>query len=181
MTEPTTRFSINLGNMIGWVFGALSVVNLINDFNWIELRGKLAKWIEAYGEFVHKLNKILFGWIDFYWFEISATETHFLIVIFIVGTSTIKSARELEYVDGLDAFFMLILLLALFFVCPAIILLLIVEPPSRIVVLLFSFFLIGIITSIKKEEKKFYFIFANNTLPIFTILLVVIAVNYGFF
>ena len=66
-----TRKSSQLLSVIGWILGALSVMNLIKEFTPLKLAGLVLDWVTAYASFVSKVREVLFGWLDWHWMLIS--------------------------------------------------------------------------------------------------------------
>ena len=74
------RIRVRPTNILGWLVGGLSLLNLIEDLTPLTLFGKLKKWIHAYVAVVDQISDILFGWVHYRWVSISALETHALVV-----------------------------------------------------------------------------------------------------
>ena len=104
-------------NVFTWLFGAVSLISLISDLDLIALESQLWSWINAYKARVEWLGDLLFGWVDFWWMDISPTEFHALVIILIVARAT---WRALDAVDPDPVVsFVLTLLTYLFFVVVA--------------------------------------------------------------
>ncbi|MBS9779733.1 MAG: hypothetical protein KGV51_03820 [Moraxellaceae bacterium] len=84
MAENNSNFPLKF---LQSIVGGLTLLNLINDLKLITLYGKLAKWIDAYSLFVHKVTDFLFGWIDFLWFKVDNIEANLLIIFSIISLS----------------------------------------------------------------------------------------------
>jgi len=82
--------------IFGWLFATLSLINLIVDFNIVILYGKIKIWIEAYGMFVDKITSFLFGWLDFYWINISKLEAHILILTLIFSSAIMRAGYHIS-------------------------------------------------------------------------------------
>ncbi len=90
MTAPA-RQRITVVNVVSWVMGGLSCLNLIRDLTPLELFGRLREWLDAYASFVRRISVFLFDWIDWRWLSISATEDHVLIVTVLFALAWTRS------------------------------------------------------------------------------------------
>ncbi|GAA1786471.1 hypothetical protein GCM10009682_05720 [Luedemannella flava] len=77
--------------MLGWVAGALSMVNLVRDLDWVSLRGSVDQWVDAYGRFVAAGADLLFGWIKVGWLHVSHMEAHGLVIVGLLLSTFIKA------------------------------------------------------------------------------------------
>ena len=76
--------------ILGWIFGGLSLLNLIEELSPLKLLGKIETWVNAYSELVSKINQVLFGWVDWKWISISDTDSHFLVLALILCSAMFK-------------------------------------------------------------------------------------------
>ena len=109
MPEPSkSQSSSNLLSVLGWVFGAMSVLNLVNDIGRVAVFGKLKTWLNAYVTFVSLMGNFLFGWIRLGWISVSPEEYHVLIVSGIFCAAYFRAEYSLTRSQGgtkVDAFF----------------------------------------------------------------------------
>jgi hypothetical protein len=77
--------------ILGWIIGALSVVNLIQDVNWITMKGAIFRWVDGYERLVTGSADFLFGWIDVSWLHVSAAETHAIVLLAVFLSSNFKA------------------------------------------------------------------------------------------
>ena len=71
---PRSKFSI-----IGWVLGALSLLNLVEDLTPMKIVGKLRIWLEAYSSVIETIRFRVLGWIDFAWLNVDESEAHAIV------------------------------------------------------------------------------------------------------
>ena len=64
VTEQPKRSPSLLARILGWVLGAASLLNLVQDLGRMAVLGKLKIWLDAYSVFVHQATQFLFGWLD---------------------------------------------------------------------------------------------------------------------
>jgi hypothetical protein len=109
MLEPSkSQSSSNLLSVLGWVFGAMSVLNLVNDIGRVAVFGKLKTWLDAYVTFVSLMGNFFFGWIKLGWISVSPEEYHVLIVMGIFCAAYFRAEYPLTRSQGntkVDAFF----------------------------------------------------------------------------
>jgi hypothetical protein len=82
--------------ILGWVAGALSIVNLTKDLNWFTLAGTIARWIDVYQRLVVDVRSFLFGWIHVSWMHVSQLEAHGLVLIALLATSFARGGRSVS-------------------------------------------------------------------------------------
>jgi len=83
--QGTVKKSHFVLRLFGWVFGALSLLNLIKDLNFIELYGSIRDWVTAYTMLVSTVGHFLFGWIHWRWIRIDAEEHHVLVLAALIA------------------------------------------------------------------------------------------------
>src|SRR5688500_1283078 len=71
--------------IFGWIFGSLSVLNLVQDATSLELYGRIRDWSDAYGFFIETFSEVCFGWVAFSWFKIDELEGHVLVISVLLG------------------------------------------------------------------------------------------------
>jgi len=86
--------------ILGWVFGGLSILSLVQDLSPLLLYGKLKIWVEAYGGFVENIRAFLFGWINFGWISISSIEAHLLVINGIICFSFARAETAFRKSKG---------------------------------------------------------------------------------
>ena len=74
----------------------LSVVNLAVDFNWVSLRGAIARWVESYDHMVTTAADFLFGWIPVSWININDREAHQLVLASVLFVPFLYAVSALE-------------------------------------------------------------------------------------
>ena len=79
---------------LGWTLGAMSLLSIVDDFNWVKLHGYVLKWSTAYSDLTEKLRTLLFGWIDFGPFSVSSVEVHIMVIWTIFVTSYVRAAMR---------------------------------------------------------------------------------------
>jgi len=88
--------------VLGWVAGALSIVNLTKDLNWFTLQGVLAQWVETYQHLVGDVRSFLFGWIHVSWMHVSLMEAHGLVLVLLLMSSVAKAFIALSRHEARD-------------------------------------------------------------------------------
>lgn len=72
---PTPRKAAPLPlRILGWILGGLSVANLLRDFKWVEIKGLLGEWVQAYEDVILTISDFLFGWISVPWKQVPCPE-----------------------------------------------------------------------------------------------------------
>jgi len=84
--------------ILGWLLGALSVLNLIRDLTPLELYGLAREWIGAYGQLVSSVGDFAFGWLRWGWVAIDKYEYHVLVLIGLITGAMIRAS----YADKLE-------------------------------------------------------------------------------
>lgn len=90
--ETGSRSIPSIFRFFGWLLGGLSLLNLIRDVTPLELYGLVRDWVDAYTDFVDRVCGFLFGWIDWSWIRIDASENHIIVIAIILG-ATVGRAR----------------------------------------------------------------------------------------
>ncbi len=80
--------------ILAWIAGGLSIVNLVTDFDWVTLKGVVARCVETYARIVANCVDFLFGWIPVWvhWMQISETESHVLVLVALLATSITRGS-----------------------------------------------------------------------------------------
>lgn len=86
--------------VLGWIAGALSIAHLIEDLNWVTLKGVIAEWIQAYERLVMGVSDLLFGWIPVSWIGVADSEAHALVICALLVTSLVKSVSDTHPTDA---------------------------------------------------------------------------------
>jgi hypothetical protein len=76
--------------LLGWITGALSIVNLTKDLNWFTLEGNIARWVNTYQRLVGDARTFLFGWIHVSWMHVSIADAHGLVLCALIGSSVLR-------------------------------------------------------------------------------------------
>lgn len=106
-TEPAPKVQANgLGpsRIFGWVLGALSVLNLVEDLNLARIAGFVEQWLAAYAAMVRAITGFVFGWISFGWVSLSEPEAHVLLVASVFAAAFARAYARPQIVTRLDAF-----------------------------------------------------------------------------
>ncbi len=90
----------NIFSLLGWLFGGLSLLNLIEDLTPLTLLGKLKKWIDGYGLTVERIGDFIFGWISFKWISINHIETHLLVITLVIFSAVFRAEYKIEKMYG---------------------------------------------------------------------------------
>lgn len=105
--EPTTKAQVNgLGpsRIFGWVLGALSVLNLVEDLNLARIVGFVEQWLAAYAAMIRAITGFVFGWISFGWVSLSESEAHMLVVASVFAAAFARAYARPQISTKLDAF-----------------------------------------------------------------------------
>lgn len=89
-----------LNRVVGWVLGAASLLNLLQDLDYVALKGKIGTWIAAYNAVVSNIHRLCFSWVNFKWVNISLQETHLLIISAIMATIVCRAHRQTIITTG---------------------------------------------------------------------------------
>ncbi len=77
-----------------WILSQLaagvSLVKLIQDLDWVSLKGVIAQWVGFYDNMVLAIVEFLTGWIDVSWLHITRAEAH-LVVIWVMLVSALSA------------------------------------------------------------------------------------------
>ncbi len=159
------------------IVGGLTLLNLINDLELITLYGKLAKWIDAYSLFIHRVTDFLFGWIDFLWFEVDNIEANLLIILSIISLTFWRGAdkldteyEQIEFYRTLIFYFLTVLVFSLVTLI----------LPTIITILLGGSFLLVCIWTLYIDNEDAH-IFRQELAWILLAFLFLIAINYLWF
>lgn len=101
MEVRTSKRPVGL-RLLGWLIGALSVVNLIEDLSFVKLTGRLSSWLDAYANLVDSLSQFAFGWLEhlaFDWlpgvsFGVTSNESHFVVLAALLSIAEIKAIHK---------------------------------------------------------------------------------------
>lgn len=99
-----TRKNFSPLQILGWLTGALSSLNLIEELSPVKIYGNLKKWLDAYTDFVEKIGNFVFGWIHFDWVEVSDLEMHALAITTVLITAYCRADFRLNISQGVDWF-----------------------------------------------------------------------------
>jgi hypothetical protein len=91
--------------ILGWIAGALSVVNLMRDLDWVSLRGTLGRWVEVYERLVTDAVDFLFGWISVSWIEMTEPEAHLIVICSLLASSVARGFALADFYESLGAWF----------------------------------------------------------------------------
>lgn len=119
-TNPPSKLDELLHSVPGpiqvfaYFMSAVSVLNLLSDV--LQLQSDIFLWVNSYRRLVERVGEFLFGWIDLWWFEVTALELHILVIfgIAIRAFSSMNSSRPVSigsYVSGYWPFVFYALLL----------------------------------------------------------------------
>lgn len=89
-------------NVLGWILGAMSLLNLVQDIGVISVFGKLKAWMSAYSLFVNNAGSLLFGWINYYWFSVTVSEHHALVISWIFAAAVARAEYRVAYYQCRD-------------------------------------------------------------------------------
>jgi len=81
------------------LFAIVGSLALIDDAR--EFKSNLFAWLDQWKSIIEAINERLFGWIDFWWLEVSDSEAHAITLLLIVAASFARADAE-EDADGLD-------------------------------------------------------------------------------
>ncbi len=169
---------------IGWVLGALSLLNLIKDLNLVELYGKIGEWTLAYGLFVSRIGSFLFGWIDWGWIRIDALEYHMLVITVLVGSAAGRAAYSTAIRRGkADPGLELFATFAVFIACALGAALVIPSPYSLWVGTILVLFMAWVqMSKVKEQEADIDFTeFRREAMIVGAAFLVLVLANYLIF
>jgi len=174
----------------GWLIGALSLLNLIDDLSPVILYGRLDRWVKAYSEFVSDVSDFLFGWIDLWWISISETESHLIIIGMIFLMTCIRVGLKPETKNMSDSPYIEIAVLVIVyfssFVLPALIL-----PGwgGSVGVVLFGYIIISMFfikaPKLENEDAELVLqppaVYRQELIGVLAVFMIAIVLNYTFF
>ncbi len=118
-----------VGNLVGWVLGAFSLLYLIDELSPARLYGALERWMDAYAALVARVSDFALGWIDFRWMDISDAESHILILASVLVSAYVRAEWRTERFNGQGvislvfmALYFFLVYVAVFVVAPAVLL-----------------------------------------------------------
>lgn len=93
-----------VSRIFGWVLGALSVLNLVEDLNIARIAGFVEQWLEAYAAMIRAVTAFVFGWISFGWVSLTEPEAHILVVASVLAAAFARAYARPQVATKLDAF-----------------------------------------------------------------------------
>lgn len=98
--KSKARSQSRLMTPLGWVLGALSVMNLLKDLTPMKIYGLLGDWLQAYASFVAAIAEPLFGWIHWRWISVSANDAHVIVLTVVFCSALTRASAEAQIEDG---------------------------------------------------------------------------------
>ncbi len=74
-----------------WFFGAISLINLFNDLDIVEIRSQVFGWLDNYKHLVETIGEFVLGWTGNVGLPLSLTDMHVL-AVWMLLTSPVRSA-----------------------------------------------------------------------------------------
>ncbi len=92
--------------VLGWLMGVVSLINLVSDAGFVQLKSDLLAWQKAYQDFVTRVGNWVFGWVDFRWMEVSPIEIHMVVLTWLVASILSRTyfSLALEEFGGLKGY-----------------------------------------------------------------------------
>jgi hypothetical protein len=87
-------------NIVGWVLGGLSFLNLIHDLSPLKLYGLVKDWADGYQSLVKTVAGFLFGWINWRWIAIDSNEAHVIVLAILLGSATLRASMQEQMRTG---------------------------------------------------------------------------------
>jgi hypothetical protein len=84
---------------VGWLFSALSILELVDQLNAVHIYGLLKNWTAAYSSFVVNVKTFLFGWIHFGWMSIDKPEAHVLVICSVFAAAFFRAEFRRQRVE----------------------------------------------------------------------------------
>lgn len=106
-TETTTAapvIQIGVSRVFGWVLGALSILNLVEDLNLARIVGFLQQWLDAYSALTRFISEVFFGWIAFGWVSLTQAEANVLIIASVIGAAFARAYARPQITSKIEAF-----------------------------------------------------------------------------
>jgi hypothetical protein len=167
--------------LLGWGMGSLSVLNLIRDTTPIELYGLLKEWADAYRHLVEAIGQFLFGWINWQWIKIDASESHVVLLIIIIGTTGARAKYITEKArDGRGKILEMLLVPVLLTLLFSAILLMLPFPYGAILGLLLAVYY-AIFWGFIGDKYISPGHFRSELIAVLAGFLIILLVNYGLF
>lgn len=134
-----------LGLLAGIALKAGSTVALADDLNLVNLRSGFNTAIESWQVAVERLSGFLFGWINLFWFEVSESESHVLVLALIFVSAFVRALFDDPEVslwdwdsvsEALKEFALFVAIFGSFFVLPYIAVALLLPDPFGYLIML---------------------------------------------
>lgn len=175
--------------LLSYVFGGFSLLNLVNDFNIIKLRGLVKSWSDAFSSFILGIRDYLFGWIEISWLSISNIESYLLVISFLFVSSLSRAymndvnSNSSLYTNNPKGYMMatiVILYLIIFFIFSLFALLLPNVITITIMGIMITFVSLYLMLPSKdKDQQRTTVMARSNLIGSFVTFLVLVALNYG--
>ena len=77
--------------VFGWVTAAVSLVNLSDHLQWVELSITFQKLISGFRSLIYPIFDLLFGWINVPYLVVTEIEANLIVVLSVIGSSFAKA------------------------------------------------------------------------------------------
>lgn len=94
---------VGVSRVLGWILGALSILNLVEDLNLTRIAGFLQQWLDAYSALTRFISDVLFGWIDFGWVSLSQAEANVMVLASVVSAAFSRAYARPQIASKADA------------------------------------------------------------------------------